>query len=153
MLQNHQCSAYCCKKDGKCHFGFPKVLSTQTLISRLPSDDIPNHKELIRIAKEVLRQLSEEMKEHPGQTLNELLELLKIAAECYVKYLKMSSTASKISLHCETNTCHINPYNATILHMWKANMDIQCIENAISAVMYVCSYMMTAEKGMGELLK
>ena len=32
-------------------------------------------------------------------------------------------------------------------------MDIQYIVDAISAVMYVCSYMMKAEKGMGDLLK
>ena len=69
------------------------------------------------IAKEVLRQLSEQMKEHPDQTLNEFLELLKISAEHYVKYLKMSSTAPKIILQGETNTCHIDPYNSTILHM------------------------------------
>ena len=75
MFHNHQCSAYCCRKDGKCHFGFPKVPSPQTLISHLPSDDIPNHKELIGIAKEMLRQLSEEMKEDPDYNLNELLEL------------------------------------------------------------------------------
>ena len=37
--------------------------------------------------------------------------------------------------------------------MWKANIDIQFIENAISTVIYVCSYMMKVEKGMGELLK
>ena len=43
----------------------------------------------------------------------------------------MSSTAPKIIFKHETNTSHINPYNATILHMWKANMDIQFIKNAI----------------------
>ena len=32
-------------------------------------------------------------------------------------------------------------------------MDIQFIKNAMSAIMYACSYMMKAEKGMGELLK
>ena len=40
-----------------------------------------------------------------------------------------------------------------VLCMWKANMNIQFIENAMSAVMYACSYMMKAGKGMGELLK
>ena len=33
------------------------------------------------------------------------------------------------------------------------NMDIQYITDAISAVMFMCSYMMKAEKGMGDLLK
>ena len=37
--------------------------------------------------------------------------------------------------------------------MWKAHVDIQFIKTAKSAVMYVCSYMMKAKKGMGELLK
>ena len=140
MLQNHQCSAYCHRKDSKCCFGFQKVPSLQTLISQLPSDDIPNHKELIWITKEILRKLSEEMKEHPNQTINELLEMLMISAEYYVKYLKMSSTAPKIILLHETNTCYTDPYNATILSMWKANMDIWFIENAVSAVMYATTW-------------
>ena len=72
----------------------PLWLSKSTITtnahSQLPSDDIPDHKELIRIANAVLRQLSEEMKEHPDETLNELLELLKISTEYYFKYPKMS---------------------------------------------------------------
>ena len=36
---------------------------------------------------------------------------------------------------------------------WQANMDIQLIVNAYTCIMYVASYMMKNEKGMGELLK
>ena len=60
-LQYHQCSAYCCRKGGKCCFGFPKVPSSQTLIGQQLADDKLNQKELMKIAQEILRELGEQM--------------------------------------------------------------------------------------------
>ena len=37
--------------------------------------------------------------------------------------------------------------------MWQANMDIQYVIDAYACVMYITSYVLKAEKGMGELLK
>ena len=127
--------------------------SLQTLIAQQLANGKPNQEELMKIAQEMQRQLGEQIQQHPKDTLDELLQLLNISAECHIQCLNIFSTAPNIILECETNTHHIKPYSAMILHMWKANMDIQCIKNAASAVMYVCVYMMKVEKGMGELLK
>ena len=59
--------------------------------------------------------------------------------------LRISST-SQIILKRATTEMQNNGYNPTILKIWKGNMDIQYITDAISAVMYVCSYMMKAER-------
>ena len=48
---------------------------------------------------------------------------------------------------------NINAYNEHVLLSWQANHDLQYVINAYAAVMYVASYVLKAEKGMGELLK
>ena len=48
------------------------------------------------------------------------------------------------------NECCVNP---TCLLGWNANTDIQFVLNAYACIMYVASYMMKAEKAMGQLLK
>ena len=45
-----------------------------------------------------------------------------------------------------------NAFNPAILNAWRANVDIQYIVDAYSAVMYVCSYVMKSEAKMSELL-
>ena len=47
----------------------------------------------------------------------------------------------------------INYYTPAVLKAWEANMDIQYVVNAYACVMYIASYVLKAEKGMGELLK
>ena len=47
----------------------------------------------------------------------------------------------------------MNCYCPAVLKAWEANMDMQFIVNAYACVMYVASYVLKAEKGMGELLK
>ena len=47
----------------------------------------------------------------------------------------------------------MNCYSPAVLRTWQANMDIQYVINAYACVMYIASYDLKAEKGMGELLK
>ena len=47
----------------------------------------------------------------------------------------------------------VNCYSPIILKKWQANMDIQYVIDAYACVMYITSYILKAEKGMGELLK
>ena len=47
----------------------------------------------------------------------------------------------------------VNYYSPAMLKAWEANMDIQYVVNAYACVMYIASYILKAEKGMGELLK
>ena len=47
----------------------------------------------------------------------------------------------------------VNYYSPAVLKAWEANMDIQYVVNAYACVMYIASYVLKAEKGMGELLK
>ena len=47
----------------------------------------------------------------------------------------------------------VNSYSPTILKTWQANMDIQYVIDVNACVMNITSYVLKAEKGIGELLK
>ena len=44
-----------------------------------------------------------------------------------------------------SNSVYINSYNQVILKHWRANMDIQLINNAEGAAYYVCHYLCKSE--------
>ena len=53
----------------------------------------------------------------------------------------------------DPDATRINNYNSAVMLAWQANMDIQYVLNAYACVMCVASYIMKAERSMGELLK
>ena len=131
---------------------FPKVPSPQTLIADRP-DDMDCSTQVVQHMREKISELYRIIDSHSAIQFDEVLEELHLTPTNYVDLLKISSTSPQIILQRDIPDMRINSYNPTILKIWKGNMDIQYIVDAISAVMYVCSYMMKAEKGMGDLLK
>lgn len=69
------------------------------------------------------------------------------------EYVAALGTAVCGNVRRSPNECNINGYNPHVMLAWQANMDIQFIVDVYACVMYVASYMMKNEKGMGELLK
>ena len=47
----------------------------------------------------------------------------------------------------------INAHNTTILHLWKANMDLQFILDPYACAVYVISYIGKSQRGMSKLLR
>ena len=86
-------------------------------------------------------------------TLEQLLDTAGVQFEDYMSALKMSSKGNTVILKCDPDACKINNYNIAVMLAWQANMDIQYVLNAYACVMYVASYIMKAERSMGELLK
>ena len=153
--QSHACSSYCLRGKGTCRFGFEKAPSEKTLIARSLPEESPNRNLKIKEAKSFLEQVQKKMKmdEAQGKTLRDILQEMDSSENEYEKHLLIAHRSSRIILKREVKASRINAYNPDLLRMWQANMDIQFIEDPVSAVMYVCSYMMKSEKGMGELLK
>ncbi len=83
----------------------------------------------------------------------DLLNKLIIPSELYTQSMTKVTQKVEIIPKRDLTDVFINQYNAELLSLWKTNMDIQLVQNAHSAVMYMFSYMMKKEKGMGELLK
>ena len=86
-------------------------------------------------------------------TLEEVLLKADISMQDYIKALSISKCGRAIILKQKPSEKNVNCYSPAILKAWEANMDMQYIVNAYACVMYIASYVLKAEKGMGELLK
>ena len=132
-----------CRRKGKCRFNYPKPPSPQTIVSGEPIENIQLQIEfatnIAASVKEVLE--SEDLPENA--TLQEVLSKANVTIDYYIKALSISKCGRSIILKrkpCEQKA-------------WGANIDMQFNVNAYACVMYVASYVLKAEKGMGELLK
>ena len=86
-------------------------------------------------------------------TLQEVLDRAGVTLHDHTKSLSISKCGRSVILKRKPSEQSINYYSPVILKGWEANMDIQYVVNAYVCVMYIASYVLKAEKGMGELLK
>ncbi len=84
--------------------------------------------------------------------LDKTLEKANVTEKQYHQAISFSASGTTVILKCDHMDENTTGYNKDLLMIWKANMDIQFIVDAVSAVMYVCSYMMKSEKGMSDIL-
>ena len=149
LLQEHKHSSYC--KHGKtCHFHFPQPPSPITLIAK--SDFDQNQ---LKSAQETLAKVRKVLIDNNNSdtTLEQLLGTAGVELKDYMTALQMSSKGSTVLLKRNPDECKVNNYNSAVMLAWQANMDIQYVLNAYACVMYVASYIMKAERSMGDLLK
>ena len=86
-------------------------------------------------------------------TLQEVLDRAHVTLQDYTKSLSISKCGRSVILKRKPSEQSVNYYSPAVLKAWEANMDIQYVINAYACVMYIASYVLKAEKGMGELLK
>lgn len=151
MLQKHRHSSYCRRK-GRCRFEFPKPPSERTLICEPLDNEDPNaalNDEQRSMLAEVHKVLSETRE--CDLTLDEALSKANVDKVLYHQALQVSTKGAMIVLKRKPRDSCVNNYNPVCLRAWKANIDIQFVLNAYACIMYVASYMMKAEKAMGQL--
>ena len=83
----------------------------------------------------------------------------KPSSPCRFRFPKQPCKSTRILSHCEIvrrrgkyyetfrdkDSLSINSYNPTILKHWRANMDIQVVNNAESIAYYICTYICKSE--------
>ena len=69
------------------------------------------------------------------------------------KCIAYLTKGQNIILKCDVKDIFINACNRDILALWQGNIDLQCVVDEYSTVMYVCSYLNKGEKALGETLK
>ena len=147
LLQNHRHSSYC-KRGKACRFHFPLPPCPRTLIAK-PCDDNDAVKQVLLKVRKVVAT-----SDNTDLTLTEILQKAgDVDIDEYIAALGAAVRGNAVVLKRSPNECNINGYNPHVMLAWQANMDIQFIVDAYACVMYVASYMMKNEKGMGELLK
>ena len=149
--QKHSHSNYC-RRSGQCRFNFPKPPSYETVVSKELTESIEDLEKL-KQSKSILKKVHAILDEDTEKTLDEVLSKAQVSKEDYQNAVSVSSKGKVIILERDTKEMNVNCYNGTILKLWKANMDFQFVTDPISAVMYVCSYMMKSDAAMGETLK
>ena len=152
-LQRHSHSSYCRKK-GSCRFKYPKPPSNRVIIAKEPDSD--NSMELKAHARNVMSKVYNAITEQESvgaMSTEELLNFLHVSADEYYKALSVTMRGRKVILARKPCEANINPYNMTCILAWRANMDIQFVEDPHACIMYIAAYISKDEKGMGELLK
>ena len=142
-----------CRRKGSCRFNYPKPLLPSTTISHEPQD---NSSKKVEFAVKILTAVKEVLDSkdlHTDITLQEILEAAHVTLDDYIQALATSKYGQSVILNRQPFEQDVNCYCPAILKTWQANMDIQYVIDAYACVMYIASYVLKAEKGMGELLK
>ena len=71
----------------------------------------------------------------------------------YIQALATSKYGQSVILKRQPFEQNVNCYSPAILKTWQEDMDIQYVIEVYACVMYIASYVLKTEKGMGELLK
>ena len=151
-LQVH-CHSQSCRRKAGCRFHYPKPPSPSTVISRQPQE---NCQQEIDFAIKVLTAVKQVLqnKDLPiDVTLDNVLAAAHVTLDDYTKALSINKSGESVILKRQPSERNVNCYSPAVLRTWQANMDIQYVINTYACVMYIASYVLKAEKGMGELLK
>ena len=151
-LQIHRHSPTCRRK-GSCRFNYPKPPSPHTIISDEPQENCQQQIDFAVKNLTGVKQVLELKDLSTDITLQEVLDRAHVTLDDYTKSLSISKCGRSVILKRKPSEQSVNFYSPAILKAWEANMDIQYVVNAYACVMYIASYVLKAEKGMGELLK
>jgi len=108
------------------------------------------------MAQEVLKAMKtalKELKRDSDVTIQELLdEKVHVSLEDYQRALSVTKSGQAVALKRKVSDRNVNQYCPAVTESWEANTDMQFVLNPYACVMYISSYVMKAEKGMGNFL-
>ena len=153
--QTHRHSHTCRKKSkADCRFNYPQPPMRTTHILYPLDDDtsqtlIRNRKVLWKDIKNKLNDLTE----GKDITFDQLLEELGVSEHEYILAIRSSFSCPTIFLKRGPKELRINNHNPACLLAWRANMDIQFVQDVYACAMYIVSYISKAQNGISELLR
>ena len=141
----------------KCRFAFSKPPSKQTVICRgLHGYTDETDSSWKTDAKETLNKVFEtlaRMKVSEETNIGNILQEAGVSDEIFHEALKQSKKPNGIILKRRPCEQFINNYNADMLLVWDANMDIQYVPSPYGCLMYVSSYVTKPEYEMSETIE
>ena len=130
-----------------------KQMSKHSLIMNEPQENCQEQIDFAIKNLTAIRQVLESKDLSTDITLQEVLNRAHVTLHDYTKSLSISKCGRSVILKRKPLEQSVNYYSPAVLKAWEANMDIQYVVSAYACVMYIASYVLKAEKGMGELLK
>ena len=165
-LQRHKYTHTCYKKKSfrRCRFGIPcpPMVSTKIIeplefdASTATKEEIAANTALKETAKRIYTLIDTYDKSDTdldSVTIQDFFNELFVTEEQYVSALRSCINRPTIFLKRNLNEIRINAYNETILHLWKANMDLQYILDPYACAVFVISYIGKSQRGMSKLLR
>ena len=86
-------------------------------------------------------------------TKQDVFNELFVNEKQHVAALRSCMNRPTIFLKRDLNVIRINAYKENILHLWKANIDLQYILDPYACAVYVISYIGKPQRGMSKLLR
>ena len=151
-LQVHRHSQSCRRKAG-CRFHYPKPPSPSTVILRQPQENCQQEIDFAIKVPTAVKQVLQNKDLPIDITLDNIFAAAHVTLDDYTKALSINKSGESVILKRQPSEGNVNCYSPAVLRTWQANMDIQYVINAYACVMYIASYVLKVEKGMGELLK
>ena len=157
-VQTHHHSKTCKKYGDTCRFGYPRLPSKKTLISKpLPAEmDETEKTKKIQDLKSVLAKVKKELEREDldeNITLDDMLEQLDIPYKKYEEALKTSERGSTVVIKRTVKERYINNYNPLFLAAWNANLDVQFCHDSYAVITYICDYYGKDDSGMTKMLR
>ena len=165
-LQRHKHTNTCYKKKSfrRCRFGipYPPTVSTKILeplefdASTATKEEIADNAALKETAKRIYTLIDTYDKSDTDLgsiTIQDFFNELYVTEKQYITALRTCINRATIFLKRNLNEMRINAHNTTILHLWKANMDLQFILDPYACAVYVISYISKSQRGMSKLLR
>ncbi len=157
-VQTHHHTKSCKKYGDSCRFGYPRLPSKETLISKpLPLEmDKKERKKKIHDLKNILEKIKQELEREDideETTLDDLLRKLNIPYKTYKEALQTSERGSTVVLKRTVKERYVNNYNPLFLEAWNANLDIQFCHDSYAVITYICDYYGKDDSGMTKMLR
>ena len=156
-LQLHKHSKTCIKKKNnkkQCRFGAPwPPLNTTQILYPLDEHHLQNKELYSKLYNDINKFIQLKYKNKEFINFDQILNELNMSYETYILALRSTINKKKIFLKRSLEEIYINSYMSHLIHVWKANHDIQYVLDPYSCVVYICDYLMKNNKGMSKLLE
>ena len=79
-------------------------------------------------------------------SIDDMINEMDMTYDEYIKIIRSSVSESKVFLKRKPNEVWINAYMKDLIHVWRANHDIQFVNNACA--MYIANYINKIDRGL-----
>ena len=156
-LQIHKHSKTCIKKtknNRQCRFGAPwPPLDKTQILYPLEKEQQKDKHIYSKIYTDINKFIQLKYKEKNYLDFYQMLSQLNINYEKYILALRSTINKKKVFLKRKLSEIYINNYMFHLIHVWRANHDIQYVLDPYSCVVYICDYLMKNNKSMSKLLE
>lgn len=140
-----------------CRYNFPRPLSTRTFVAvpTPPPDNVPAavYKKGASDVLTAIWDVLENKEQHQLNRAEEIFSAFNLTQEYYETLHSALASRNTVIFKWDIVDQWVNPYNKFLLKAWNGNMDIQPVLDAYSCIMYIVSYILKAERELGDLLR